>query len=672
MNFKDRCLTAILIVTSLLFCGKLLAIENNDFQKNPQKYRFCKTRVENENEQKILVNDSCYDIAVVRFVANKKQAYRIEIIAKSPDAAKIGAVAYYVERKLKTVKNIGWNRMLKKDYRKITFDLDINDLKKLKLPRQISIHFYRINKKGQIKIKDIKVINTSHEIAEKINKPIYSEVKTCTNLDDFFIGPYVYSWAIGVEKTTPQEWLIKFDKEMGKLQSYGFNAVYLGMGGSNENLILDSMNVLKKHHMKVIPQLSAFYFQPKWKDEVLLAQAAKAAVFFKKYKDNPSVIAWSIKEEIMPKDVDRLADYYRRILNDCPNVKLDHQFHNDESAKIFPKPYPEFSGGIIYGFVWDCTGGGVLYSPLQALLYSRRRIARQYRAAARRGANFIMTITGNSYAAPKDAWKYCEPESKEKYAPVFRKLADTGTLGWTKTENPLGYNHWVRYSAPTNCLKAISWLSVMEGARGILNWSYTIPENDIRAKEKANGYITEAANSQKKENIVTTLWPNPFIPDSEALIKEFAQASKELRPFSKIIVKMRKLESSPVIINTENVFNRAFKYPEMKGWIVVATNFNVGTWPLNNKRSFHPGDKVYIDKYGRLKGYVPYTKPQKIKFELLDIVGSPEVIDLGTGKTIKKDNGYYVCDIMPGSGVFLYIGSQSEANKLMKIKKISI
>jgi hypothetical protein len=420
--------------------------------------------------------------------------------------------------------------------------------------------------------------------------------------------------------------------------------------------------------MKVIPQLSAFYFRPEWTDTQKAKIATKAAAFFKKYKDNPSVIAWSIKEEIMPKDVDKLADYYERILKACPNIKLNHQFHNDKAAKIFPKPWPEFSGGLIYGFLWDNYKGGMLYSPLQALLYSRQRIISQYRFAAKRGANFIMTITGNSYASPRNAWKYCKPESKEKYAPIFRKLAETKTLGWTKTNNPLGYNRWTRYIAPANCLKALVWLSVMEGARGILNWSYS-PKSNLKAKKIANSYITEASNQKGKEHVVVTLWPNPFIPDSKSLIKEYAQAAKELKLFGKIIVKMRKLELSPVIISSKNVFNRAFKYPGMKGWIVVAVNFNIGTWPLNNKRMFLPGDKVYIDKYGRLKGYVPYTKPQKVKFKLLDAVGNSAVIDLCTGQAIKKDNGYYTCNIMPGSGIFLYIGSQSQAEKLMNIKK---
>jgi hypothetical protein len=245
-NLNSKHLSAIIIVTSLLFCGKLLAIKNNDFKTNPNKYRCCKTRVENENEQKILVNDSCYDIAVVRFSANEKQAYRIEIIANSPNAAKIGAIAYYLDKKLKIIKNIGWNIALKKNYRTIKFKLDVDALKKIKLPRQITVHFYRSNRKGQIRISDVKVINTSREILKKLNTPLYSEVKTRTKLNDFFIGTYMYSWAIANKKTASKEWFIQLDKEIKKLRDYGFNAVYMGIGSSKESLILDTIKIFKK------------------------------------------------------------------------------------------------------------------------------------------------------------------------------------------------------------------------------------------------------------------------------------------------------------------------------------------------------------------------------------------------------------------------------------------
>lgn len=156
MISKNRHLFVVLVLC-LLFSGKIFAIEDNSFKANPEKYLLGKTLVEKEQGQSILINDSSYGCAILTFTGEANQSYKIEVSAASSDGARIGAIAYYQDEKLKTLKNMGWHKILTSNYSTIDFTLSTDDLNKLELPRKIIIYFYRSNQKGQLKINDIRI-----------------------------------------------------------------------------------------------------------------------------------------------------------------------------------------------------------------------------------------------------------------------------------------------------------------------------------------------------------------------------------------------------------------------------------------------------------------------------------------------------------------------------------
>ena len=145
-------------------------------------------------------------------------------------------------------------------------------------------------------------------------------------------------------------------------------------------------------------------------------------------------------------------------------------------------------------------------------------------------------------------------------------------------------------------------------------------------------------------------------------LEEFAETVKGLRPYSRLICMMSKLQDSPVETDTtRKIYNRAFMIPSCQGRVVVLHNANVGTWGQGSQSFFRDGDDIRIDEDGNLVGYTPFSGTQEAEFS---VKGTDPVFDFASGREIKLSDGKGKVEILPGGGTVLFIGTKKEFERL--------
>src|SRR5690606_27544720 len=87
------------------------------------------------------------------------------------------------------------------------------------------------------------------------------------------------------------------------------------------------------------------------------------------------------------------------------------------------------------------------------------------------------------------------------------------------------YLVWKYYRLPPNCMRALAWTSVMEGARLFFVWSYSPPGADRLAMSLED----IARQTDRSEFAWVTLAGRPGDPNPQ--LEEFAQVSREIRAY---------------------------------------------------------------------------------------------------------------------------------------------
>ncbi len=85
-------------------------------------------------------------------------------------------------------------------------------------------------------------------------------------------------------------------------------------------------------------------------------------------------------------------------------------------------------------------------------------------------------------ADPQAAGVPGDGEERRKTRERIIHFAEQGRMGWRRTKLPDGtlrYNLWKYYRRPPNCMKALAWTSVLEGAKLFFCWSYDPPFKPI-------------------------------------------------------------------------------------------------------------------------------------------------------------------------------------------------
>lgn len=447
----------------------------------------------------------------------------------------------------------------------------------------------------------------------------------------FYSGVYIYEYRMArAAQEQRQEYFAFLDSHLDILQRHGVNAIYLG--GTSQTRFAQTLQLLEKHGMKLIPQLDFAYFQAKWTEAQLDENARVAGQFIAAYQDDPRILAWSVKEEVSPKDNTRLALYYSKILEYAPRAQFNTIDNNLAAAKGRTKPYPAIMGTDRYAFWWEFSGGGYLTSPASALSWTRAQAALYYAEAARRNADYMLVVTAQGMMMPALANRAMQSDGTMSFLPgtaeehlQFRKridrFAQDGRMGWKKFISPSGearYTVWKYYRPPVNCMKAMAWTSVLEGAKLFFVWSYWPPtQQDLSLDVKT----TALDEKLPYELHLWTLAGHPGEPNSQ--LAEFGEANREIQAYERIITRMTKLPASPIQSSQPGIYHNGFSLSGIQGQIVVLHNANVGSWPPDSGREykdsdrvddrnlagswrqFKDDDKIYIDDDGNLVGYVP-------------------------------------------------------------------
>lgn len=482
------------------------------------------------------------------------------------------------------------------------------------------------------------------------------------------LGVYVYDYYFRkVAKETGEDLAAFVDRHFGILQSHHVNAIHLTVnqqdGKEFHEIWLPKM---KKYGIQAYLQLDFAYFrieQEDWEKKEDAA-AALAAEFIRNYKNEPAILAFSIREEVAHKHVNSMARYYQKILSLTPDFKIFTLNNNLGAAKDQPVPDPVVYGTDRYSFWWEFSGNGYLASPTFALNWLRTEARRYYPEAARRGADFLWVVTANAYImgriVPEPGWSSM---NDEKLLKRIERYTQEKRFGWNLDEvKGKQFNWcWKYYRPPVNCTRAMIWTGVMEGARTVLFWSYTPSDGPLAT-------VPQLIERRLGEKPLPERFSVSFITMAgvEGInnqpFEELAATAEELKPYAKLIGIMSKVQESPVETPTKNgIHNGAFMIPGYQGRVVVLHSANVGTWPEGSRNWFPEKANIRIDQYGELVGYQPATGLQQAEFTLN---GEGTVFDYATGKEIPLTDGKGHVELLPGGGTMLFIGTRQEFEKL--------
>lgn len=490
----------------------------------------------------------------------------------------------------------------------------------------------------------------------------------CAAEKEFKVGVYVYDYAFKRIAENNGENLKSFaDRHFKILNKNGVNAIHLTVtdptGKAFDEIWLP---LLKKYGIKAYLQLDFAYYMPGkiWTDKYESIQAAKAGKFIAKYKNTPEVMAFSIREEVPHKNVNGMARYYQKIMEHSQDIPIITVHSNLGAAKDQPVPDPAIMGTDRYGFWWEYSGGGYLASPDFALNWTRNEAAKYYPEAAKRGADFIFVVTANRLLS--GAFDVEKAWGKTSAYKRILKYIDSNRFGWNKTsvEGKDVFWSWKYYCLPENCLRALIWTGIMEGAKSVLFWSYT-PVTNAEMKRTPAETVYYALKAKPKKTRTTVVWTNLAGRDGvkNHEMEEFSATVKELAPYMKLIPMMNKVEKSVVETDKKKkFFNRSFSFSGMKGHGIVIHNANVGTWGANSRYFFQENDDIKTDAEGHIISYKPLTGTAAIEFTLKD--PKTTVFDFKTGKQISVNSGKGIVNVAPGSGVILFAGSAAEFNKI--------
>ena len=501
---------------------------------------------------------------------------------------------------------------------------------------------------------------------------LFTALTLCAADKELRLGVYIYDYAFRRTAESDGVKITDFvDRHFKILQQNGVNTIHLTVSDPSGKQFREIwLPMLKKHGIKAYLQLDFAYFLPgrNWTEKYENIQAAKAGKFINTFKNTPEILAFSIREEVPHKDVNAMARYYQKIIGHAQDFAIFTLHNNLGAAKDQPVPDPVIYGTDRYAFWWEYSAGGYLASPDFSLNWTRNEAAKYYPEAAKRGADFSLVVTCNGYLTGasdlKKAW------GSQNFVKRIEKYSTANNFGWQKStiDNKDFYWAWKYYRLPQNCLRALIWTGILEGAKEVLFYSYTpVAQRDMSMTPEQLMFRSLANGQKLKGNAVwTTLAGRDGIENLE--LKEFAATAKELKPYSKLIPQMRKIEESVVETNNRRkIFNRSFSFHGLKGKAFVIHNANVGTWGANSRYFFNEDDDIKIDKEGHIASYKPLTAPMNVEFKLKN--PADEVFDFRSGKKINIVNGKGTVEIIPGGGVILFAGTAQEFQKIFSAVK---
>ncbi len=491
------------------------------------------------------------------------------------------------------------------------------------------------------------------------------------------MGVYIYDYAFRRIAEGYGEDLKSFaEKHFQILQKNHVNAIHLTVARPDGKDFREVwLPLMKKYGIKAYLQLDFAYFlggKSFWTKKEENRKAKLAIEFIREFRNEPMIMAFSVREEISVAQVDAMAGFYSKLRAEVPDFKIVTLHNNIAAAKKHPAPDPAVLGTDRYSFWWEFSADGYLASPAFALNWLRTQADLYYQEAAKRGADYLWVLTTNTCPSGQTqaSWKAFGEKNPKAFAKgeLFSKEQRFGWKQTTIDGEPFIW-YWKYYRPPVNCTRAMIWTGILEGARRVLFWSYAPVDKKRLSKSVEEIFTSQMENNKTKSKgkakpslgfSWTTMAGRPGEPNQP--LEEFAATAEELRPYSKLICMMNKLPDSPVTTDKKKkFFNRAFSIPEYEGKVVILHNANVGTWGANSKTFFSGKEDIRVDVKGDLVGYTPFTGKQEVEFS---VKGSGKVFDFATGKEMTLTDGKGKAEILPGGGTMVFIGTQQEFDRL--------
>ena len=492
---------------------------------------------------------------------------------------------------------------------------------------------------------------------------------------DLRMGVYIYDYIFRrIAEGHGEDFKSYVEKHFQILQKHHVNTLHLTVRNADGKDFREIwLPLMKKYGIKAYLQLDFAYFlgeSPAWNEKEEDRKAKLAVKFIREFQNEPMIIAFSIREEVPQNQVNAMARFYAKLQSEVPGFKIVTIHNNLGAAKDHPVPDPSVMGTDRYSFWWEFSGDGYLATPTSALNWLRTDADRYYQEAAKRGADYLWVVTADAYANARnlEGWKKFGIK-KPKLAAKIDLFSKEQRFGWNTStlDGETMLWHWKYYCPPVNCTRAMIWTGILEGARGVLFWSYT-PVDKAREGKTVEQILWEqmAKRKGKPNKFVYYSWTNmagrPGQPNQP--LEEFAATAEELQPYSKLICMMNKLPDSPVKTSAyKKIYNRAFSITGYKGRVVVLHNANIGSWGGNSKAFFSDKDNIRIDNNGVLLGYTPFKAKADVEFS---VNASEKVFDFASGKELELTDGKGKTKIIPGGGTFLFIGTKQEFDRLKK------
>lgn len=455
----------------------------------------------------------------------------------------------------------------------------------------------------------------------------------------------------------------------------GFTYLYVGGATATETPAWTKLLALcEQHRIAVIPQLDFAYLASATAD--VPALVAKAVPFITKYKDHPAVIAFSVAEEPAATTMPLLQRYYEGILRAVPDAPL-HLLHTGLPQAVgMTPPYPGIMGTDRYGFWWEMSGHRA--TPWYALNWYHTQLALFYQETARRGADFQAVFTAHTLEmlATPDQIKtgyYGEgstgehaAEARDGFLRRVQDLVAQRNLGWEQGPNGT-LRFWKYYRPPLNCVRAMAWLGIMEGARSVSVWSWQQPTED----SKGFAYREHGKVGEEYGNSILG-WDGTGTPQLE----EYTEFAQQIQRYARLVRSMVKdiapregkalplghelasdTEGAKALLKVadDDAAWQSFSVPGYAGKVVVLVNTRVGSWcEGRTPRFLAPNDVFRIDDLGNAVDYVPATGPRDLACQVL--MHNMECLDLATGKPVAMaGDGSLTLSIAPGAGRFVFL-----------------
>ncbi len=483
------------------------------------------------------------------------------------------------------------------------------------------------------------------------------------------VGVYIYMYAW---KQNSDPAAHDLDDAIAEMAKDGLNYLYVG-GVSDTPAWSRLLELCEKYRIAVVPQLDFSYLSKRNMSEVD-ALVARAVPFIKKYKDHPAVMAFSVCEEPYLSMMPIVKQYYEGIRREVPDASL-HLLHNNLKAALATQPpYPQIMGSDRYGFWWEMSGHRA--TPAYALEWFHTQLSLYHQFAAQRGVDFqsVFTTAVSAYVISPEKLKKSfyglgadTPDGREKFYRMVKGLADKENQGWTKAQDE-DLRYWYYYRPPVNSVRAMSWLSIMEGARSTAIWAWIPP--GVLSKTKT---YEELAYTKPGKSYWNYLSGKKGL--GSAQYAEYVEFAGEVQRYAGLIRVMTKegvpfpsqfplghelvpdTNGAKVILNIEgdDVAWQAFSVPGYSGKVVVMVNTAVGSWcDGRSPKYLSPRDTFRIDDKGELVDYVPFTKPRELLCEIL--LDNMACFDLQTGKAVKLNRDQTMTlPVTPGGGRLIFL-----------------